>query len=242
MREKLKMIGLFFAWILALLGLSLVGLLLLKGGVRVSEKITPWLFDGSWLALSIVFFGLLPLCVSKETRAVGGGGLCIASYVFGATLWFWSLLITYTLWGWVAVIIGLLIAGVGVFPTALLATAFNGQWKVFGELILLTITTFGSRGFGLFTLSRYEQDPGDPNMPIKLIVATWLLFGFGAIPSLGYVSLALFLCCGITLLFSRNRRRRKHGLVSLGTAVGIMMILFLVGWFFPNSHILMQAN
>jgi hypothetical protein len=239
MLKAVKSIGLLFVWILALVVLWMLGLLLIKGGVWLSERITPWLFSISWGVLAFAFLGFLPLCASKETRGVGGLGLHISSYAFGATLWFWSLLLTYTTWGWIAVIIGLLIAGVGVLPIALLATAFKGEWAIFGQLLLLTVATFGARFLGIHFMVRHEQEPGEPGMPVKLIVATWLLFAGsfagGFIPYGAYVSLGLFLICAIVLLFSKTPRARKHGKVALATIAAIWAILLAIGFIFAEK-------
>lgn len=162
--KAFKTLGYITLYIALLVGLFLVGAMFLRGGVWLSERITPWLFTTSWVVLILAVLVLLPLCVSKETRGVGGIGLTFVSYVFGATLWFWSLLITYTLWGWVALIVGLVIAGVGVLPIALLATAIKGEWAVFGELLFLTAATFGTRGMGLYFVNRSTVDSGETDM------------------------------------------------------------------------------
>ena len=212
----------------------MIGLLLIKGGVWLSERITPWLFGVSWLTLFLAFLGFLPLCASKETRGVGGLGLFVASYIFGVTLWFWSLLLTYTLWGGIALIIGLLFAGVGVVPIALLATAFKGEWAIFGELLLLLVATFGTRGLGFYFLGRYDQDPGEPDVRIKLIVSTWLLFAISLlpVPYVAYITYAPFMVCGLILIFSKNRTARKHGKYALGGFIALLAIFFVIGFIF----------
>lgn len=84
-------------------------------------------------------------------------GMVIASYVFGATLWIWGLLLTYTLWGGVALFIGLFLMGVGVVPIAMLATMFNGMWSEFGQLVFLLAMTVGARAFGAYNIVKYEE-------------------------------------------------------------------------------------
>ena len=232
MRNTLKTIGLYFGAILALVGLWMIGLLLIKGGVWLSERVTPWLFYVSQAVLFIAFLGLLPLCASKETRGVGGIGLYVASYVFGVTLWFWSLLVTYTLWGEIALIIGLLIAGVGVLPIALLATVFKGEWKLLGELFLLLVATFGTRFLGLHFLALHERDSGEPDTPIRLIVATWLLFACSFIPYLGYVAFIPFIVCSIVLCCSKSRKAKRHGRVLLSLIAVLVLTLFAIGFIY----------
>ena len=81
----------------------------------------------------------------------------IASLVFGFTLWVWGLLFTYHLWGAIAVFIGLFLMGVGVVPIAMLATLFKGMWSTLGELVLLTVLTFGTRFAGAWTAAKAEE-------------------------------------------------------------------------------------
>ena len=81
----------------------------------------------------------------------------ISSYVYGVTLWFWSLLLTYSIWGVGAVIIGIFLAGIGVVPLAMIATAMEGEWAVTGEIILLLIFTFGSRMLGFYFAQKADE-------------------------------------------------------------------------------------
>jgi hypothetical protein len=48
-----------------------------------------------------------------------------------------------------AVIVGVVILGVGVVPIALLATLFNGLWGGFLPLLILVVLTLGLRVGGL---------------------------------------------------------------------------------------------
>jgi len=115
------------------------------GGVWVSNYLLPWLTVISFVVFAIVIFVLLPLAIPRATRGFSSVSILIASYVFGATLWMFGLLLTYFTWGIVAVIIGLVFLGVGVVPIALLATLFKGMWWPFFTLVLLAIATYGCR-------------------------------------------------------------------------------------------------
>ena len=157
MKETLETIGNFAIGIAVMVGIALVTILLIHGGVWLSDKLYPWFIGLSTVAIAVSVFILLPLAAFKRTRGFSGAGLVIASYVFGATLWVWSLLLTYILWGAFALLIGLFIAGVGVLPIAMLATAFNGSWSICGQLILLTAITFATRGFGVYLVSKAED-------------------------------------------------------------------------------------
>ena len=67
------------------------------------------------------------------------------------------LLLTYIIWGAVAVFIGLFIAGVGVVPIAMLATAIKGEWAITGQIVLLLVLTFGSRMLGFYFAQRADE-------------------------------------------------------------------------------------
>lgn len=160
MWDKLKSAGLSVAWIAGGIGLSLLGLIFLYGIAWVGATIFPWLSAVSGIAFAVVMLILGPLAFFRKTRAVSGIGMMIASYVFGLTLWVSGLLLTYDLWGLIAVFAGLIMFGVGVVPMAMLATVFKGMWSTFGELVLLTMLTFGTRFAGVWIVSKAETEQG----------------------------------------------------------------------------------
>jgi hypothetical protein len=156
MKEKLKTAGSVLLGIAISAGLLLLAVFIIKGGLWLSQIIYPWLET----IFAIAFFGsillFLPLAFIRKTRGFSAVGLLVASYVFGATLWVWAFLLTYSIWGFTALLIGLFMAGVGVVPIAMLATLFNGEWSMLGQLILLLVFTFGSRGLSLYLAEKGE--------------------------------------------------------------------------------------
>jgi hypothetical protein len=110
---------------------------------------------GLVLGIDLVF--LLPLSLFPRLRAITGIGIFISSYVFGATLWLGALILTYYIWGMLAVLIGFFIAGIGVVPVALLATAFNGMWPQFRDLVIAGLFTVGARMVGLLIVSKAPE-------------------------------------------------------------------------------------
>ncbi len=119
MKTTLASIGTGALGIAILLALALISVLLVQGGVWLSALLFPWLAAINALALLVTLFVLLPNAVFSSTPKFAGSGMMIVSYVFGATLWVWSLLLTYTLWGGFWLFIGLFMAGVGVVPLAM---------------------------------------------------------------------------------------------------------------------------
>lgn len=155
--EKIKNVG----W--SILGLGFFGLMILipilfiLGSVWVANNVLPWLAPIMWFVLLLDVIIALPLAIPKKTRGYAGLALYISSYVFGLTLWFFGLLVTYFMWGFLAVFIGLVIAGVGVVPIAMLATLISGEWGLLGLLIFFTVITFGVRMLGLFMVESTER-------------------------------------------------------------------------------------
>lgn len=156
MKDTLKSIGSFILGICIFAGVIVLAVMFLTGGVWLSERIYPWLIVITAIALFVIIAVLLPLAIFRRTRAIAGGGIYIASFVFGLTLCVWSLLTSYTLWGIGGVVVGLLFAGVGIVPIAILASLFHGLWSMVGELLLVTAITFGTRFFGIYLMTKAE--------------------------------------------------------------------------------------
>ena len=240
MKETLKAIGSVVVWIAVMVGVALVAMLLIRGGVWLSDKIYPWLILLSELALAVSVLALAPLAAFRETRGHAGLGFFIVSYVFGTTLWVWSLLLTYVLWGGAALLIGLFLGGVGVLPIALLATAFKGMWSMFGQLILVLVATYATRAFGFNLIQKAERENEDtyvldePLLPLKLIVSSWFLLPGLFVPFIGYFFIIPLIVCPIILCCSKARRARRHGQILLAGLVLIFVAATLIGWFFPG--------
>ena len=157
MKDTFKSIGSFLLGVGIFIGIILMAAFFIKGGLWLSEVLYPWLSLISAIAFFICILILLPLALVRKTRGFSGLGLFIASYIFGASLWMWAFLLTYAIWGATALIIGLFLAGVGVVPIAMLATLFNGEWSILGQLVLLLVFTFGSRTLGYYLVDKAEQ-------------------------------------------------------------------------------------
>jgi len=157
MKEKIKNLGGYFIGIIIFIGLILLITLFIKGGIKLSALIIPWLIVISQYTLVIVIIILLPLSLIRKTRSFSSIGFMISSYIFGATLWVWSFLLAYILWGFTGLFIGLTIAGVGVIPIAMLASIFNAHWASFGQLLLLTIMVFGFRFISIYLMRKTES-------------------------------------------------------------------------------------
>ena len=139
-------------------GMLLLGFLipaiLIIGVARFSAWVMPWLSYVMWGVWTINFFLFLPLVLIKKTRQLSALVIWFSSYIYGATLWLWALLLTYTLFGMFWVIVGLFIAGIGVVPIAIIGTLVHAEWILFIELLILLSLTYGSRVFGKYVLEK----------------------------------------------------------------------------------------
>jgi hypothetical protein len=137
-------------WLLgALMMCALLGIIVLfwLGAAWASVHLLPWFAVASDIALVLLVVVLLPLSAIRKCRSIAAAGILIISYIFGVTVWMEGLLLTYSLWGTFALVVGLMMMGVGVVPMAMLATLFHGQWANLAELFVMALLTFGSRAY-----------------------------------------------------------------------------------------------
>lgn len=156
--EKIKSIGYSVLGILIMGAFFLLAYLFFTGGIALGIKILPWLFNITGFVFLVDILILLPLLMLNKTRSITSIGLLISSYIFGVTLWFWGLILTFYYWGFLAVIIGLFIFGVGVVPIALLATIINTEWSLVGQIILMILFTYGSRYYAFHIAKKIDED------------------------------------------------------------------------------------
>lgn len=134
--------------VLVLAGIVMLALMFLQGGVWLGEKAMPILEWAARITCGVVVVALLPMAAFRQTQRHAAVGLMYAASIFGATLWVWSLLLTYNLWGGGAVLLGVCLFGVGVVPMAMVATLFEKLWPTFTQLLLLALLTYRTRHFG----------------------------------------------------------------------------------------------
>lgn len=127
----------------------LLGGLFVYGGARLAAVVYPWLGAAAGFVFVLVVPILLVLALFRRTRSFAGSGLYVCSFLFGAVIWIWSLLLSYNIWGPFAVIIGLFLVGIGIVPVAILATLINGMWAESSQLLLGVILVFLVRFVGI---------------------------------------------------------------------------------------------
>lgn len=143
--DKIKNVGIGIGGLVAMLIMVAIPIIFLFGMTRVSMNVLPWLMPAFFWTLAVCVFLLGPLALLTKTRGFAASGFLLSSYVFGAILWVWALLLTFDLWGMFAVVIGILFLGVGIVPVALLAVIFHAEWSSLGDLAIMIVSTFGFR-------------------------------------------------------------------------------------------------
>lgn len=111
------------------------------------------------IAFLIVLFVLIPLGLVRKTRRFAATVLFIASYIFGATVWLFSVGIAFALLGWFWLIVGLLLAGIGVVPVAFFGALFNGESGIaFMGILLPVVLTYGTRLLSQHWVTKSEAE------------------------------------------------------------------------------------
>jgi hypothetical protein len=114
---------------------------------------------GVMLPVALIALGiavlLLPFAAFRSTRGFAGLALTILSYVFGITAWLYGAACSFAAFGWVGLIIGLMLAGVGVVPLAMIAGLFKADVPIMVTWILLALVaaTLLARFTGIAMLS-----------------------------------------------------------------------------------------
>jgi hypothetical protein len=158
MKDFLKSIGGFVLGAVLLVGFFILVALLLLGSAWLSDKVLPvvnLIGEVSFFILVVIF---LPLSFFKKFRGWCGVAFVYWSYLCGLSLWMLALLVTLNLWGYMAVIIGLIMMGVGVLPVALLACMFKREWSLFFQLFVQLAFLVGCRLYGFYLAHKAEQE------------------------------------------------------------------------------------
>jgi len=178
MKEKLKAVGGFVIGVALMILICVIVAIFLRGSAWVSEKVLPILTEIGAITFFPLILIVLPLSIFRKCRGWCGAAFVYWSYLCGLCLWMTSLLVTINLWGYIAAIIGLFMAGIGVFPIAVIACMFKGEWSLFFQLILQFVLLIGCRLFGFYLAHKAEQeeiwDANEKRDSSKQFVKPWL--------------------------------------------------------------------
>jgi hypothetical protein len=153
--ETLKNVGIALGGLLVMVALFCLAVIFIVGATAVSEWVAPWAPVVFWSSLLIVFFILGSLI--PPTRFIAAIGFVIASLVFGVMVWCCGLGVTYETWGIGGVIIGLVIAGIGIVPVGMLAVLLHSEWQALMVFVILIVLTFGLRALGFWLAKKVDQ-------------------------------------------------------------------------------------
>jgi hypothetical protein len=155
--ETLKNVGIGLGGLLIMAGLFGVGTIFIVGATAASLWVREWMPVVFWSSLLIAFFILGPLSLIPPARFIAANGFVIASTVFAAMMWVCGLGVTYEAWGMGGVIIGLVFAGVGIVPVAMLAALLQGEWQALIVFVIFIVLTFGFRALGLWLAKKVDE-------------------------------------------------------------------------------------
>ena len=106
-----------------------------------------------WLSL-LVF---TPASLLRQTRVVAIFGFGAASIVFGIFSWCLSFACVHDYFGTIGLVIGLLIAGVGIVPIAMVGAVLHHSWPVLALLIAALGIGFGTRVLAVWLATVQER-------------------------------------------------------------------------------------
>ena len=155
--ETRKNVGIALGGLCVMAALFCLGMIFIVGATAVSFWVKEWLPYVFWINLLIAFFILGPLSLIPPARFTAANGFLIASIVFGVMIWVCGLGVTYEALGLGGVIIGLVFAGVGIVPVAMLAALLQGEWQALIGFVILLVLTFGLRALGLWVAKKVDE-------------------------------------------------------------------------------------
>ena len=100
---------------------------------------------------------MLPLLFAKKARPWIGVAFVYGSYLTGLTCWVFCVIVTYNTLGGFWLFVGVMFAGVGVFPTAVVGEMAKGLWSSIPDLFFAITIVLVPRWLGLRLASRERE-------------------------------------------------------------------------------------
>lgn len=144
-----------------LLALIAFAALAISGMVWVSQHLVWYAQAVALVAFWLCALIFLPMSAFARTRRAAFYGFVLAAIVFGVCTWMLGLLSTYQSWGGLGVLIGLVLAFIGLVPLGMLAALFAGQWMLLAQLIAGVVLTWAARTMAMWLsawMVRAEMD------------------------------------------------------------------------------------
>lgn len=140
---------LYLTFIAAMLGIFFLALRFLAGIANLLAAISL-IFVVPLLLIALIF---------KRARHFCGKGAVWISYLLGVSTWLTATVWLYDLWGTSAVVIGVLIFGIGSVPLGCVALLFHHEFGVFWELIGQLVALYVLRIVGFWIESKGDKGP-----------------------------------------------------------------------------------
>jgi hypothetical protein len=113
--------------------------------VRTAFSVYEFMAPVYVLSLIAVVLIVLPMGIFRKTRGASVTVLWFTSYLFTLTGWVYSVGVAFALLGWVWLIVGLLLAGLGVGPIAFIGALLKGPDGLAMGVAFPFILGFGAR-------------------------------------------------------------------------------------------------
>lgn len=158
MKDSLiETIGNLLGLLLVLAALLMIVMFFVRGIEWVDSFVYFWSIRITALDLFIVLPISLLLLLPKKTRGLGGTLLHWSSYVFGFSLWIACFISCFVFAGYTGIVIGLILAGIGIVPLAMLLAAFHGVWSFVAQTAGTVVFIYALRYFGLYMVAKAEE-------------------------------------------------------------------------------------
>ena len=150
--------GGFSCLLIGILLLAAIFFVFITGATFVGTHLLPVFKILSLIGAAMAVLVYLPLSFSPKYRFRAGRWLTELSWIFSLTAWFTGVVAAHEAWGMTAVVIGVLLAGVGVIPVGMLAALWTGHTTLFGEILLWTTVAFLVHSAGNRLLLEYQAE------------------------------------------------------------------------------------
>jgi hypothetical protein len=125
--------------------------------IHFLEKAQDWIGLADSVALALCVFVFLPMIFIKRARGWGGLGFFYSSFGWGLYLWLTAFLYTYANFGLFWLLLGLLLAGIGVIPIAIIGSFIHRDWSGVLQIVVMLVFSLGFRYFGAHMVAKYEE-------------------------------------------------------------------------------------
>jgi hypothetical protein len=114
--------------------------------IRWAANAYAFMLPGAQIGVVIAVLIFLPMALSRRTRGASASGLLVVSYFIGVTTWLLGLTTTLASFGWLGLLLGLILAGVGVVPLGMIGAYFKLDNTVLAlSLLGMAILVFALR-------------------------------------------------------------------------------------------------